>query len=145
MKNTLNLLVLVCLLSLFTACTADNGGLPHPSQELENFVGTWLNENESTGHITKVAISSFGNSLFIKVWGKCSPEDCEWEIRRVKKNDILGGVIKVSWEEMGFLYDTFLEIEFSDDLHELLKITSLNIPNEPGHKEYTTIEYFNKL
>lgn len=44
-------------------------GLNHP------LLGTWINVDSKTNSITKIIIS---NTSSIQVFGKCSPQDCDW-------------------------------------------------------------------
>jgi hypothetical protein len=44
-----------------------------------DFIGTWENTNSSTRGITKLVVTkASGNKLNIKVFGSCSPTDCDW-------------------------------------------------------------------
>ena len=40
------------------------------------FDGTWVNKDANTRSITKVVVSNQGKT--IRVFGKCSPQDCDW-------------------------------------------------------------------
>ncbi|MBF2016352.1 MAG: hypothetical protein IGS23_14345 [Rivularia sp. T60_A2020_040] len=44
-----------------------------------DFVGTWQNTNSNTRGITKLVVTkASGNKLNIRVFGSCSPRDCDW-------------------------------------------------------------------
>lgn len=44
-----------------------------------DFAGTWVNTNSNTRGITKLVIRRVGtNKLSIRVYGSCSPRDCDW-------------------------------------------------------------------
>lgn len=44
--------------------------------------GTWLNTNKSTKSTTKIIISNNGKK--IRVYGKCSPKDCDWGTKTIE-------------------------------------------------------------
>lgn len=41
--------------------------------------GTWINTNSNTRGITKVVVSNNGKN--VRVYGKCSPKDCDWGVK----------------------------------------------------------------
>lgn len=43
--------------------------------------GTWTNNNKNTGGLTKIIIS--GNGTKIQAFGKCSPRDCNWGVKKL--------------------------------------------------------------
>ncbi|HLT52922.1 MAG TPA: hypothetical protein VKZ97_03490 [Flavobacteriaceae bacterium] len=45
--------------------------------------GTWINSNTKTTNISKIVIS--GNASKIQVFGKCTPNDCDWGTQALKK------------------------------------------------------------
>lgn len=45
---------------------------------VSQFTGTWKNADPNTGGITKLTISGNANSLKMRAWGKCHPQDCDW-------------------------------------------------------------------
>jgi len=45
---------------------------------VNQFTGTWKNADPNTGGITKLTISGNANSLKMRAWGKCHPQDCDW-------------------------------------------------------------------
>ncbi|MBI5303078.1 MAG: hypothetical protein HY868_13165 [Chloroflexi bacterium] len=42
------------------------------------YAGTWLNDDAATSGITKVIITSAGQTLTVHPYGKCHPSDCDW-------------------------------------------------------------------
>ncbi len=42
------------------------------------FTGDWRNEAAGTGSITRVRVMPAGGGLKVRVWGQCSPSDCDW-------------------------------------------------------------------
>ncbi|MCF8217088.1 MAG: hypothetical protein K9I59_09675 [Chlorobium sp.] len=45
---------------------------------VNQFTGTWKNTDPNTGGVTKLTISGNANSLKMRAWGKCHPQDCDW-------------------------------------------------------------------
>lgn len=44
-----------------------------------DFVGTWVNTNSNTRGITKLVVRRVrSNRLVVRVYGSCSPRDCDW-------------------------------------------------------------------
>lgn len=41
-------------------------------------VGTWLNTNSQTSNITRVVVTQEDQDLYIQVFGRCHPTDCDW-------------------------------------------------------------------
>ena len=42
------------------------------------FTGDWRNEDAGTSSITRVRVMPTGGGLKVRVWGQCSPSDCDW-------------------------------------------------------------------
>lgn len=90
---------------------------------VEKIIGTWLNVDQNTNHITKIFITEVGNYLSIEEWGKCYPDDCDWEKRLVKKNEFIDGMIKLSWAYSD--KEVFQEILLLDDPNGGLKAKTI--------------------
>jgi hypothetical protein len=45
---------------------------------VSQFTGTWKNTDPNTAGVTKLSITGNGNSLKMRAWGKCHPQDCDW-------------------------------------------------------------------
>jgi hypothetical protein len=41
-------------------------------------VGGWVNADQYTGGLTKLAISADASGVDLRAWGQCSPTDCDW-------------------------------------------------------------------
>ncbi len=56
------------------------GGTPTPSppppQTVQEIDGIWINADPNTRDITKIVVS--GNGTSVRVYGSCSPTDCDW-------------------------------------------------------------------
>jgi hypothetical protein len=47
------------------------------------FTGNWRNENAGTRDITRVRVQSGPGGLTVRVWGACTPSDCDWGVANV--------------------------------------------------------------
>ena len=126
MKRILILVVLV----VFLAGCSGNGVIPPPIEEppveppreiIEKFIGTWLNTNKNTLHITKIVIAESGDNLLIEEWGKCHPDDCYWGKQIVEKNKIINEKIEIVWDLQVVVTNQELVLE-----NNKLKSTTLN-------------------
>lgn len=48
--------------------------------DLNQYLANWKNIDANTGGITRIEITKSGNNVFVHVWGKCHPEDCDWGV-----------------------------------------------------------------
>lgn len=62
---------------LFAAVTAMSIA-PSMAAGYGEFTGDWRNEDAGTSSITRVRIQPTGGGLKVRVWGQCSPSDCDW-------------------------------------------------------------------
>jgi hypothetical protein len=49
-----------------------------PEAPTPPYVGNWANENSQTRGITRFDIRQQNGKLFVHMWGKCHPTDCDW-------------------------------------------------------------------
>lgn len=96
---------------------------PPVEVNVEKIVGTWLNIDQNTDHITKIFIAELGDYLSIEEWGKCYPDDCDWGKRLVKKNEFIDNMIKLSWTYSD--KEVFQEILLLDDPNGRLETTTI--------------------
>jgi hypothetical protein len=45
---------------------------------VNQYAGTWLNADANTRGITRIEIRVHDSKADVRVWGKCSPQDCDW-------------------------------------------------------------------
>lgn len=96
MNNKLiNILVLFAL-GLFLGC--ENPSDPKDdSTNLENFIGTWVNEDEGTGGVTRIVIRAESDTIFVHMWGSCHPSDCDWGEETTNINDANDNQLSLEW------------------------------------------------
>lgn len=61
------------------------------------FIAGWRNEDLSSGGITRTDIRIDSNTLFVHMWGKCSPDDCDWGELSTDVSDANDGVLDLTW------------------------------------------------
>ncbi|MCI0538962.1 MAG: PASTA domain-containing protein [Verrucomicrobiales bacterium] len=49
-----------------------------PEAPAPPYVGNWVNENTKTGGITRFDVRQQNGKIFVHMWGKCAPRDCDW-------------------------------------------------------------------
>ena len=69
---------------------------PQPTERnlAEEIRGLWKNEDSNTRGVTKIVILRKNGETFVRAWGKCHPQDCDWG---EAKATIEGEVLKVTW------------------------------------------------
>jgi photosystem II stability/assembly factor-like uncharacterized protein len=63
----------------------------------QDFVGYWINDDTTTGGITKIFIKIVGEDFNVQAFGKCHPTDCDWGISTTKTSDASDGMLELSW------------------------------------------------
>jgi len=133
------LLVLSVISTLLIGCVSPIE--PPVEENVKRIIGTWLNVDQETQQITKIYIAEVSNYLSIEEWCKCHPEDCYWEKKLVKKNEIIDGVMEVSWTYVEF--EVYQEIVLLDDPNGRLKVTT--IFSYPSGYQWSMIDDMFKL
>jgi len=87
---------------------------------VENFIGTWVNEDEDTGGITRTVIRVESDTIFVHMWGKCHPTDCDWGEETTNIDDANDNQLSLEWNQ-GFVIRTQV-IDYLDD--KRLKVDS---------------------
>jgi hypothetical protein len=64
--------------ALIIAAVAAMSVSPAMAAGYGEFSGDWRNEDASTSSITRVRVTAAGGGLNVRVWGQCSPSDCDW-------------------------------------------------------------------
>ena len=62
------------LLVILSAVCATISAHGQPSQ----FEGEWVNMDEETSDITKLLVTTTGDTVKVRVFGRCHPIDCDW-------------------------------------------------------------------
>ena len=64
--------------ALFAAALASGPAVA----DVSDFLGNWVNTDSDTSGITRVVVTpAGGNQVKIRVFGQCSPTDCDWGVR----------------------------------------------------------------
>ena len=54
--------------------------LQFSTDSANQLIGTWLNQEPSTGGVTQIVITTESGALRAHVWGACEPTDCDWGV-----------------------------------------------------------------
>jgi DNA/RNA endonuclease YhcR with UshA esterase domain len=139
MKSTklLQLAIFILFLVIITVFTGCAGTTP----SVNNFYGFWVNEDTDTPSITKVDIQKIGGIIYVHMWGKCYPTDCDWGIETTNISDATDGTLNLVWNQ-GFAIKTQELILLSDG--RLKVITFCHFTDNSGRPDYESIEFFIK-
>ena len=66
------------LKALFIAAVAALSAGPAMAAGYGEFTGDWRNDDSGTSNITRVRVAASGGGLNVRVWGQCTPSDCDW-------------------------------------------------------------------
>ena len=99
-------ILLLIVVVVFAGC----GGIT-PSEN--NFYGFWVNEDTNTDSITKIDIQKIEDIIYVHMWGKCHPDDCDWGIETTDISDAVDGILNLTWDQ-GFVIRTQEIILLSD-------------------------------
>lgn len=61
------------------------------------FVGAWVNEDRNTGGGTRAEIGVEMDTVFVHMWGACSPLDCDWGEETTSVSDARDSTLVLSW------------------------------------------------
>lgn len=100
-------------------------------------VGSWVNQDSSTGGITEIAINDSGNDrLQAHVWGSCNPRDCDWGITDV----VAGNGLARSVFDLGFLMTAMEFIPLPDG--RLLVVYKSDFQDKSNQSDTDHVEFF---
>lgn len=100
-------------------------------------VGSWVNQDSSTGGITEIAINDSGNGrLQVHVWGSCNPRDCDWGITDVSA---WNGLARSAFD-LGFLTTAMEFIPLPDG--RLLAVYKSDYPDKSYPPDTDHAEFF---
>lgn len=77
------------------------------------YLGSWQNEDSSTNSITRFSIASRPDKLIVHAWGKCQPQDCDWNEAEATPT---GQDLAVLWDQKFALRRWDLSLEGDDRL-----------------------------
>jgi len=93
------LMCLIPILGFVLFCSCDR------STDQTKFIGNWINEDENTRGITKAVIRTESDSIFVHMWGKCHPTDCDWGEESTTNSDANDNQLSLEWNQ-GFVIRT---------------------------------------
>jgi len=116
-----------------------------PRSPVYQFVGTWKSEDPETSGITRVEIRIDQDTIFVHMWGKCQPTDCDWGEKTTSISDAVDGTIELTWhqercvrqQELSILSDGQLQIcehtYFTDGSSQFNCFTFYLVEEENGY------------
>ena len=133
--------------------------------DANEFIGSWRNLDPDTESITKVQIRMENNEIFIHMWGKCHPEDCDWGEEKPEPYDSKSGTIFMTWktgfsiisQQINLLSDGNLQVSshtrFIDESNRadydsvdiFYKVTNVEEPEEEPAEEVAEAEKLQKI
>jgi hypothetical protein len=130
-------LVLLTLPLLLLGCSMDED----ITANWENFTGNWINVNEYTSGITKVYIYAEAGTLFIHMWGKCHPTDCDWGEEKTDIADSNDNQLSIIWDQSFAIHEQ--NIFFQND-GKLRVETYTQYVDDSGRPDRLSTEFFSK-
>ena len=95
--------LLILLLPFVVLSTPPDRASSAPLVLAAALLGTWVNEDPNTNRITRVEIRNDSTqTIFVHVWGKCDPRDCDWGETTGHFKDANAAVLSVTWNQ-GFV------------------------------------------
>jgi len=106
---------------------------------VEQFVGSWRNEDANTSGITRTQIRSQSNTFLVHMWGACHPTDCDWGEETTALSDIDDGILSLTWYQ-GFAIRT-QELSITSD-GRLRVWDHTHFIDGSGRSDYDSLDYF---
>lgn len=106
------------------------------------FLGYWINEDMNTRSITRVKIRSGpSGTVFVHMWGKCHPEDCDWG-EQMANIDETDRSLSIEWRR-----DYGVRTQKLDILPDgrLRVISHMRFTDNSGREDFTDEGYFLKI
>lgn len=177
------ILAMVIVFSLASSVSCDQNNKPEvevvePEEEaldeseakdsltnVEAFIGTWVNEDEDTGGITRTVIRAEFDTIFVHMWGACHPEDCDWGEEKPESYDSKSRIIFMTWktgfsiisQQINLLSDGNLQVNSHthfidesnradyDSLDIFYKVTNVEEPEEEPAEEVAEAEKLQRI
>ncbi|WP_145927433.1 hypothetical protein [Bradyrhizobium neotropicale] len=138
--RALTLLVLVLLQPAFGegAKPETPGPCDLGSSTMADFAGTWSNENQSTGMITRISIDQQFDKALVHAWVKCRPNNCDWGIARTQASEASNGQLQVEWQYgLSVRKATLTLVERG----RLIVRTTVHFSPSAGRSDYDTVDH----
>jgi hypothetical protein len=63
------------------------------------FIGDWNNQDVDTTGITRLRIQNDDETIFVRVWSDCVPQDCNWGQTTTTIEDASDGILNLTWDK----------------------------------------------
>lgn len=122
------------------AGNGNGGGSSQPPPTAARFAATWTNLDPNTFDITKAAIRFDASQIYVHLWGKCSPTDCDWGEASVPVASASTGTLPVK-----FVFSFAEETQQVTLVGDQLKITgTTHYTDNSGRTDFSSTDLFNK-
>jgi len=107
----------------------------------DRFTGSWISTNPNTRSLTRAKLFKSGSGLYVHLWGKCHPRDCDWGSIRAR---VSSNQLKLTWNK-GFVTRvmTIRGLNYRNGRYNKLRIKTTNYYND-SRGVRTTIEYMKR-
>jgi hypothetical protein len=93
------------------------------------FIGDWNNEDPDTAGITRIRIQNDEESLFVRMWSDCVPQDCNWGQTTTTIEDANDGILNLTWDK-DYGTETQQLLMLFDGRLQVIGVIDYDDPNE---------------
>jgi len=122
---------------IFLLSVAGSFGTIAYASDVQNFVGSWVNDDENTSGMTRVTIEISDSIINLHGYGKCHPTDCDWGITIATDTGVSLTAVYESSSEINTL---IIDLLSDNSLH----VHSNGILYYDGNYEYEADYYFHR-
>jgi hypothetical protein len=116
---------------------------PYPyTPALNLLAGTWLNEDQETGNVTRIDIGIEGSSASVSQFGRCVPTDCPFGTVAGNTSQWTSNQVITAFWDHGFATRTETITYLSSTRLRIVMFTDFT--PEDGRTDYTITEFFTK-
>ena len=120
-----------------------NGDIPNPlvgqRVPIASFLGNWTNQVPNTRSITHASIGANATTIYVHMWGKCTPTDCDWGQTTTPAANAANGVLYLAWA-FSFAVDTQQVTILPDG--RLAVNGHTHFTDNSGRADYSYTDYF---
>jgi hypothetical protein len=137
--------------SVKTSRIAEGRGVPAshpgvPAVDAQPLVGTWMNTNDGTRGIIRVAVSLKEGGVAVRAFGACEPSPCDWgesyaEVFASEPDSIEGNAFNALYD-FGFM-ETRLQAHIRQGLLVVAKFDRFK--DDSGRANYFSKEFFFRM
>lgn len=127
--------------ALLAKAKLEAGNTRKPRYSPDSFAGLWININKETPGITRAKVKRRVNNLFLQLWGRCHPKDCDWGQLKIAARDVRDGTMDAVWRTSFSVKTQKLILESRS---ELRIETHVHFTDKSGRPDYKSVDYFKR-